>query len=63
MQRVHRQSTRLLSLILLAIGVVLIAVTLAQGGGPVARGVIFGAMLAALGAARLYLARRETARR
>lgn len=54
-QRVHRQSTRLLSLALLVVGVTLVALTLAGGGGLVARGVLLGAMLAALGVARLYL--------
>jgi hypothetical protein len=56
-QRAYRQSTRLLSALALIVGVVLVAVTVAGGGGPLARGVMLGIMLAALGAGRLALAR------
>ena len=42
---------------MVAIGVVLVASTLARGGGPLALGVILGAMFALLGAGRLLLSR------
>ena len=37
------------------VGVVLVVITLASGGGPLARGLIFGVLLAVAGAGRLYL--------
>jgi hypothetical protein len=42
---------------LLAVGLVLVASTLLRGGGPLAFGVVVGVLFAALGAARLRLAR------
>jgi hypothetical protein len=62
-QRVYRQSTRVLSVLALLTGVALVAVTVAGGGGPLARGVLLGALLAALGAGRLVLARAGAPRR
>ena len=53
----RRQSTRILSALLCLLGLVLIAVTVAQGGGPLSRGVIIGALFALLGAGRVLLAR------
>jgi hypothetical protein len=57
-ERAYRQSTRLLGLLLLLLGAVLVAVTLARGGGPLALGVVVGVMLAAVGGGRAYLAGR-----
>lgn len=57
MQRVYRQSTRILSVAVLALGLALVAITVLGGGGPLARGVVVGTLLAALGAGRLVLAR------
>lgn len=48
---------------LCAVGVVLVVSTLARGGGPLALGVIVGVLFAALGAARLRLARQMRADR
>jgi hypothetical protein len=50
-----------LSLAMVAIGVILIASTLVRGGGPLAVGVIVGLLFLALGVGRLYLlgARRQ----
>jgi hypothetical protein len=56
-QRAYLASTRLLSAALLAVGVAMVASTLAHGGGPLALGVILGVLLAAVGVARLWLAR------
>ena len=56
-QRVYLASTRLLSAALLLVGVAMVASTIARGGGALAVGVVFGTMLALIGAARLWLAR------
>ena len=42
---------------LVAIGVAMVVVTIANGGGPLAVGVVFGVLLALVGAGRLWLAR------
>jgi hypothetical protein len=55
--RAYSASTRALSAILFGLGVAMVAVTLARGGGPLALGVVLGVMLAALGAGRLWLSR------
>lgn len=62
MERAYRQSTRALGALLIVVGLVAVAVTIARGGGPLALGVILGAMLAAIGAGRLALSRRPTQR-
>jgi hypothetical protein len=51
----HRSSTLALSAAMAGVGVVLVVVTLAGGGGVLARGLIFGVLLAVAGAGRLYL--------
>jgi hypothetical protein len=56
-QRAYLASTRLLSAALVAIGIAMVVVTVANGGGPVAVGVVFGVLLALVGAGRLWLAR------
>ena len=57
MQRAYLASTRLLSAVLLALGVAMVVSTVARGGGPLALGVVLGTMLALIGAARLWFAR------
>ncbi len=57
MHRAYLASSRALSALLLAVGVALVIVTLARGGGPLALGVVVGVLFALLGAARLRLAR------
>ena len=47
--------TRVLSGLMVVIGVVLIVRTLSLGGGALAIGIIFGLLFVAAGAARLYL--------
>jgi hypothetical protein len=47
--------TRLLSGLMVVIGIVLIVRTLSLGGGALALGIIFGLLFVAAGAARLYL--------
>ena len=44
-----------MSILMIVIGIVLLARTLAAGGGVAAIGVSLGVLLAAAGAARLYL--------
>jgi hypothetical protein len=53
----HRTSTVVLSSVLLVLGVAMIVVALAGGGGPLAKGVLLGALFTAAGAGRLWVAR------
>ena len=62
MERAYRQSTRVLGALLIVVGLLTVVVTIARGGGPLALGVVLGAMLAAIGAGRLALSRRTTER-
>ena len=58
-RQLHRSATRVLSLAMIALGVALVARTLALGGGGVALGIVLGVLFAAAGGARLYLQRRQ----
>jgi hypothetical protein len=49
----------LLGALLVVVGVAMVAVTIARGGGPLATGVVVGVLLALVGAGRVYLAARE----
>jgi hypothetical protein len=55
--RAYLASTRLLSALLVLIGLTMVVSAVARGGGALALGVVLGTMLALLGAARLWLAR------
>jgi hypothetical protein len=55
-QRTYRQSTRVLGTLICVLGIALIVITLARGGGPLARGVVLGVLFALLGAGRVFLA-------
>ena len=55
--KVHAGLTTLLSVVTMGLGVALIARTLAAGGGQL--GIIVGLLFVALGAGRLYLARKS----
>jgi len=57
-ERAYLASSLLLSVAGCALGLVMLVTTLARGGGPLALGVLLGAALAILGAARLWLALR-----
>ena len=57
MRTAYGVSTRVLSTLLLVIGVAMVVSALARGGGALALGVVLGTMLALLGAGRLWLAR------
>jgi hypothetical protein len=56
-RNLHRSSARVLSIAMVVIGIVLLAVTLSRGGGPLATGIVMGVLFVAAGAARLYIER------
>jgi hypothetical protein len=56
-RELHRGATRLMSTLMVIIGVALVVSTLARGGGPLAIGVLLGVLFVAAGAGRFYLAR------
>jgi hypothetical protein len=56
-QRAYLASTRVLSAVLLVLGVAMVVTAVARGGSPLALGVVLGTLLALLGAGRLWLAR------
>ena len=57
MRRAYVTSTRVLSGIIMLLGVTMVISALARGGGALALGVVLGTMLTLLGAGRLWLAR------
>ena len=54
----HDASTRLLSSLMVAAGVLILVRTIVAGGGPLTVGVLFGLLFIAAGVARLHLLRR-----
>jgi hypothetical protein len=56
-RRAYATSTRVLSGIIMLLGVTMVISALARGGGVLALGVVLGTMLTLLGAGRLWLAR------
>lgn len=58
-RNVHNATTRLLSAVMVVIGVVLLVRTLAAGGGPLSVGVVMGVLFVAAGAGRFALARKQ----
>jgi hypothetical protein len=54
-RQLRRGTTRLLSVVMVGLGVAIVARTLAAGGGPLAVGVLLGLLFIAAGVARLYL--------
>ena len=57
--RFYRDVVAVLALATVALGVAILAVTLANGGGVVSTGVVLGLLFVAAGAGRLYLLRRR----
>jgi hypothetical protein len=55
---VYRGATRVFASVIIVFGVVIVAITLANGGGVAATGVWIGLIFTALGAGRLYLSLR-----
>jgi hypothetical protein len=59
--RAYRASTRVVGIVTFALGLAMIAVTVARGGGPLAAGVIAGVLFVVLGAVRYTHATRHSA--
>lgn len=57
-ERLYRGTIRAFSLAMAAIGLVVLVVTLANGGGPASFGFLIGIAFLAVGAGRLWLASR-----
>jgi hypothetical protein len=57
-ERIYRGSIRAFSVVLIAIGLVLIVSTVAAGGGPVSVGILMGIAFVAVGAGRLWISSR-----
>jgi hypothetical protein len=51
---IHRLATLVLSGAMFLLGLAIIVVTLSNGGGPLALGIILGVLFTAAGAGRLY---------
>lgn len=56
-REIHRGATQVLSTIMVVLGIAILAVTFARGGGPLATGVILGVLFVLAGVGRLYIAR------
>jgi hypothetical protein len=54
----HRQMTIVMSGLLILLGVAILVRTLAEGGGPLATGILLGVLFIAAGGGRLWMARR-----
>jgi len=54
-RQLHSSSTRVLSIVMIVIGIALIARTLVAGGGALATGILLGVLFVLAGVARLYL--------
>jgi hypothetical protein len=57
-ERIYRGSIRTLSLFFVVLGLVILIVTLANGGGPISVGVLMGIAFLAVGAGRLWVVSR-----
>jgi hypothetical protein len=54
-QQLRQSSTRIMSVMMIAVGIALVVRTVVAGGGTVAVGVLLGIVFMAAGAGRLYL--------
>jgi hypothetical protein len=59
-RRLHRASTRVLSVLMVFVGFALVVSTLVRGGGPLAVGLIVGVLFCGVGAGRIWLEREES---
>lgn len=57
-ERAYRGAVRAFSVAMVAIGLAVLAVTLANGGGPASIGFLLGLLFLGVGAARLWLGSR-----
>ncbi|MDP9346747.1 MAG: hypothetical protein M3P44_13735 [Actinomycetota bacterium] len=58
-RELQRGATRLLSVAMVLLGIAMLTVTLAHGGGPISYGVLLGVLFIAAGIGRLWVARRD----
>jgi hypothetical protein len=58
-ERIYRGSVRALSFVFVGLGIGILALTLANGGGPLSMGVLLGVLFIAIGVARLWLGRQR----
>ena len=58
-REVQRAAARVLSVVMIGLGVAIVASTIARGGGALTVGVIMGVLFVAAGAARLYIESRR----
>jgi Zn-dependent protease with chaperone function len=56
---IHRGATRVMSAAMIAIGIAMVITTIANGGGPMALGVLLGALFVAAGVLMLRISRRR----
>jgi len=54
----YQLAVRTFSVVIIGFGLLMLVITLARGGGPLAVGFLFGLLFIALGAGRLYLSTR-----
>ncbi len=57
-ERIYQGSVRAFSIVFIALGVLLLIATLANGGGPLSVGTLLGIAFLAVGAGRLWIASR-----
>ena len=57
-ERIYHGAVRAFSLVFLALGLVVLVVTLANGGGPLSVGFLLGVAFLAVGAGRLWIGSR-----
>jgi hypothetical protein len=57
-ERIYQGSVRVFSLVFLGLGLVILAVTLAGGGGPLSVGVVMGIAFIGVGGGRLWASSR-----
>ena len=56
--RVYQGSVRAFSIVFIALGLALLVITLAAGGGPLSIGTFLGVVFVAIGGGRLWIATR-----
>lgn len=54
----HRRMTVAMSAVMIVLGLALVARTLAEGGGPLALGMLLGVLFVAAGVGRIWVSRR-----
>jgi hypothetical protein len=59
-ERLYRGSIRALSVLFIALGLTILVLTLANGGGPLSTGTLLGLIFLAVGGVRLWLSRTAT---